>query len=298
MLASAMGYQAIAEALLASGADVNARSADGQTALMAASDRGYTKIVSLLLEAGADPNLETPSGYTALRGAIKNGHEDCRSLLATRMNQIALATNECSILPFRIEEDSVARIRDLFLGNAQAPVPSTLKLDAATVVPDNVTYLPLTAAQNKAAAADFLSRCAAGASALAALQGTSPILLGPRLTTLLVRSGLLAKLDHATMIMNIPLPRAAILVSCGIRGDSISSALHLIRNLVYSDGPVTVRKLNQQELSWYWAIISWDIDEPTLVFENESHALLIDFDKNGVLFFVDLLENPTWGTPN
>ena len=41
------------KALLAKGADVNAKTNDGKTALMYAADKGYTEIVRLLKQAGA-----------------------------------------------------------------------------------------------------------------------------------------------------------------------------------------------------------------------------------------------------
>src|SRR5262245_23090119 len=45
-------------ALLAKGADVNAKSPYGSTPLFFACDRGYTEIVKLLLEKGVDMNVK------------------------------------------------------------------------------------------------------------------------------------------------------------------------------------------------------------------------------------------------
>jgi len=59
----------ILRALVASGADLNARNKDGETALMAAARLGRADAVKLLLELGADPSLRSKNGWTALRFA-------------------------------------------------------------------------------------------------------------------------------------------------------------------------------------------------------------------------------------
>jgi ankyrin repeat protein len=52
--------------LIDAGADVNAKNAQGQTALHVASQRGYNKIVSLLAERGADLMARDADGHSAL----------------------------------------------------------------------------------------------------------------------------------------------------------------------------------------------------------------------------------------
>jgi uncharacterized protein len=58
------------EALLAGGANVNARAGKGMTALMMAAGYGYADIVQLLLAKGADASLETSDGDSALAAAV------------------------------------------------------------------------------------------------------------------------------------------------------------------------------------------------------------------------------------
>ena len=63
-------------ALLQHGADVNAKEADGDTALIIAS--GYCRdgrIVQILLKAGANPNASDKVGYTPLINAADEGNE-------------------------------------------------------------------------------------------------------------------------------------------------------------------------------------------------------------------------------
>jgi hypothetical protein len=61
----------VTELLIRKGVDVNARSRDGDTALMQASRYGFVEIVQALLKAGAQVDLETPDGRNALSEAIR-----------------------------------------------------------------------------------------------------------------------------------------------------------------------------------------------------------------------------------
>lgn len=86
--------KASVEALLAGGADVNARARKGATALLMAAGYGYADIVQVLLNHGADPYAETSDGNSALAAAVSGvpdidkftvGHcqiETVRALLA------------------------------------------------------------------------------------------------------------------------------------------------------------------------------------------------------------------------
>jgi ankyrin repeat protein len=68
--------------LLSAGANVNARTPDGATALMGAVYYGYPQTSRLLMERGADVNATTDDGVTALHYAAQQGHSDiARDLL-------------------------------------------------------------------------------------------------------------------------------------------------------------------------------------------------------------------------
>ncbi|MBM9499640.1 ankyrin repeat domain-containing protein [Leptospira sp. 201903071] len=65
MVAAREGEYLIAEYLIRNGADVNARTRDGHTALMMASTNRYPEIVKLLIRSGADVYATTVQGHTA-----------------------------------------------------------------------------------------------------------------------------------------------------------------------------------------------------------------------------------------
>jgi ankyrin repeat protein len=68
--------------LLSAGADVNAPTPDGATALMGAVYYGYPQTSRLLMERGADVNAATNDGVTALHYAAQQGRTDiARDLL-------------------------------------------------------------------------------------------------------------------------------------------------------------------------------------------------------------------------
>jgi ankyrin repeat protein len=73
IIAAEEDYGDIASLLVAHGADVNAKSEDGSTALMNAAAEGNAEIVSLLISKGADLNTADNSGQTPLIKAAGEG---------------------------------------------------------------------------------------------------------------------------------------------------------------------------------------------------------------------------------
>ena len=68
------GRTSVAKALLAQGADSNAKDDSGVTVLMLAAGAGHTQIVDALLAKGADCNAKAGDGVTALMLAANKGH--------------------------------------------------------------------------------------------------------------------------------------------------------------------------------------------------------------------------------
>jgi Ankyrin repeats (3 copies) len=80
--ASRVGDAAQVKALIAAGANLNARDAQGRTPLLQAADAGRGSIVTLLLKAGADVDASDSNGLTPLIAAARLADEDlARSLL-------------------------------------------------------------------------------------------------------------------------------------------------------------------------------------------------------------------------
>lgn len=82
-LHSAVAHQhlAIAKALLAHGADVNAIQADNFSPLHEAAQNGLTDMIHLLLAHGANVNMRKADGETPLTIAQKQGHQEAATLL-------------------------------------------------------------------------------------------------------------------------------------------------------------------------------------------------------------------------
>ena len=68
----------IVKTLLAAGADVNARSDDGDTILRIAIDAGNMEIVDLLIAAGADVDAKSSDGESLLEMAIRGNEGNCK----------------------------------------------------------------------------------------------------------------------------------------------------------------------------------------------------------------------------
>ena len=67
--------------LLEAGANKDARTVNGYTALMLAVEIGRVEITRMLLEAGADKDLQSSTRYTALMLAVRYGHVETARLL-------------------------------------------------------------------------------------------------------------------------------------------------------------------------------------------------------------------------
>ncbi len=78
------GKLAIVKLLLEKGAKVNARSTDGQTALMAAVMRGFDDVVEVLLAAGADVKARDARGNSAFGIAVFGAKLEIAELLLAR----------------------------------------------------------------------------------------------------------------------------------------------------------------------------------------------------------------------
>ena len=291
--AAAKGFQPIVELLIESGAAIDAKAGDGQTALIAATRGGYYSIVEVLLDAGSDASLTTQNGISALTFAYANEQTEIMDILRARQAGLGSGAMESTFLPHPIKQNAVDEIERLLNSPDLPRKPFTLTTESFTEIPEDINYIPLPPEKDRLAIEGFMTQWESGISASLEVQ-ENPIVFGPHLTTLLNRSGSLKELDHSIMVMILQKGMPGVLISSGIRGESTSIALGLVRNLLYSGDNIQIRRLNNDELDWYWTSISWDIEEPIYVFENSNHKILIDFHENGAIWYVDLLEELLW----
>jgi len=80
-IAAYRGQTAVARALLAGGAAVDAQDPNSKSALHRAAERGFTEIVRALLDHGANANLALPEQETPLHLAARGGHTEVMKLL-------------------------------------------------------------------------------------------------------------------------------------------------------------------------------------------------------------------------
>ena len=93
MNASQQGHLDVVRELLARGADANARSNGGFTALHQASWKGHAEVVRELLARGAAVNARANNGRTPLISACGAGHLAAATLLLDAGADLALLTN-------------------------------------------------------------------------------------------------------------------------------------------------------------------------------------------------------------
>jgi len=122
--AAGKGDLARVKALLAAKADVNAKTANGSTALMVASEFGdlfgHLEVVRALLDAKADVNAKTANDVTALILASQQGHlEIVRALLDAKADVNAKADNGGTALILASEFGHLRVVRLLLAANAQ-----------------------------------------------------------------------------------------------------------------------------------------------------------------------------------
>ena len=85
MYASYHGQESIVNLLIERGANINASEyVDGRTALMDSSINGQSEMVELLLNRGADINAKSNTGWTALMWAVERKRNEVVALLVDR----------------------------------------------------------------------------------------------------------------------------------------------------------------------------------------------------------------------
>ena len=91
MWAAQDGYLAMVRFLVAEGADIHLRDANGWTALMWAADGGHFEVAKFLVDHGADVNAQNNAGETALMRAEAGDYQETADFLrVARYIQLAM----------------------------------------------------------------------------------------------------------------------------------------------------------------------------------------------------------------
>lgn len=110
---ASLGYSDIVSGLVKAGADINAKSLDGSTPLIALCREGNIKSAGILIENGADMNMTDNSGKKAL-DYLKN-KKDILGIV-TGYDLIEMFNGDCSIITIN-DSDSIKFISALSLKN-------------------------------------------------------------------------------------------------------------------------------------------------------------------------------------
>ena len=152
------------KALLDQGADVDAKLASGETALMRAASNGHLQIVEILLEHGADVNAKRGDGMTALIRAAFFGHSDVvRALVEHRADvhaQDRLGSTAIRWASSKGYPDIVQILKNPQPAPAKAPVVSQA---AAPIIAPLVVNEPVQPASSPADIQPFIAPVAAHA---------------------------------------------------------------------------------------------------------------------------------------
>ena len=63
-----------------------------------------------------------------------------------------------------------------------------------------------------------------------------------------------------------------------------------LRNILKEDGSFNIRKLTENELAVYWAVIPYDIEEPVFILESKTYKFLMDFSEDKVFYIDEISE--------
>eukprot|EP00753_Platysulcus_tardus_P002112 PLAT11614.17.p1 GENE.PLAT11614.17~~PLAT11614.17.p1 ORF type:complete len:873 (-),score=344.32 PLAT11614.17:252-2870(-) len=111
---------AVVEALLAAGADLEAKNAPGSTPLMIASVNGRAEPVKALISAGAAVNAVDNEGMTALMEAARNGHKRVVRLLLVHGAEAGLKDKAGKSAEQRATESGHGDVADIIRAGAAA----------------------------------------------------------------------------------------------------------------------------------------------------------------------------------
>lgn len=113
-MAAGLGRSSLIPALLDSGALLEHRDADGNTALILAAKYGHTTVIRLLLQAGAGTEHADAAGWTALIHAARIGNDEIMAMLLARGASMAVRNRKGALLmAVALQNSDDAELRSL-----------------------------------------------------------------------------------------------------------------------------------------------------------------------------------------
>jgi hypothetical protein len=120
------------------------------------------------------------------------------------------------------------------------------------------------------------------------------IFIGPHLFAILSKNEEFRKLGVLKIIPVQIMGKFECYISKIISDNSEKEKIgNYIRNQFSDEKDVNIRKPTINEISWYWTIINYDIEEPILIVELTDKKFLLNF-HNNALFFIDDITGLNW----
>lgn len=132
------GDVAQVKAQLAAGADVNARNANGLTALQVAALHGNLDVVRILIDSNADVNAKTSTGVTAIMAASVSGNEELvKMLLAAKADVNAKRDDGITALRIASQNGELGVVKILLAAKADVNAKTSTGVTALMAASQN-----------------------------------------------------------------------------------------------------------------------------------------------------------------
>jgi hypothetical protein len=205
-----------------------------------------------------------------------------------------VSVEESTFMPFTVSDKKIKEIERLFVLMNLPVKPYKTDFAAKMTIPEKVKYKSQPNEKNEKLLGTFFGYLK-NPEKMPEMQGGKVFICGPQLTLGIKRNRLLNVADYTKIVGPFPyFKKQDVLIEYAIKAPAIQKMFNLMRNILFSGDVITVRKLNDRELNWYWVSNNYDIEEPIFIFDNGVHKLMIHFTGDGKIFFLDLFDDFNW----
>jgi hypothetical protein len=153
------------------------------------------------------------------------------------------------------------------------------------LIPTGVVYKTADDQSRKNAAA-ALRKLTSGGFREVALYG-EPTILGPNLWQTLKNDSAVTAIEGPSIVFIDPQTNAT-RHGRRIAGEDQRKQLNDALRTLFGGKAIRIRAATSRELSVYWGVIPFDIEEPVVVIDDGTYALLFDFSEDGIFFIEDV----------